>query len=112
MPWLLRALAAAVCLVAVAPGPAHADFFDDMRRTFKSDIPQFFQRDVPHFFQDDIPCAFGGKPTSHTKSACKASPGAPARRPTGPPAEKTQPAPNDTQVRGNPMPGTHGGEAL
>jgi hypothetical protein len=52
-------------LVSVAPAPARADFFDDVRRTF--------QTDIPHFFQDDIPCAFGGQPTSHTKTSCKAS---------------------------------------
>jgi hypothetical protein len=51
-------------LVSVAPTPARADFFDDMRRTFETDIP--------HFFQDDIPCAFGGKPTSGTKTSCNA----------------------------------------
>jgi hypothetical protein len=26
---------------------------------------------MPHFFQDDIPCAFGGSPTSGTKTSCK-----------------------------------------
>jgi hypothetical protein len=50
---------------------ARADFFDDTRQTFQKDIPHFFQSDVPHFFQDDIPCAFGGQPTSHTKTSCK-----------------------------------------
>ncbi|HUH84563.1 MAG TPA: hypothetical protein VLX85_08120 [Stellaceae bacterium] len=45
--------------------PARADFFDDARRTFTTDIP--------HFFQDDIPCAFGGQPTSHTKTSCKST---------------------------------------
>ena len=55
---------------SLAPTPARADFFDDARRTF--------QTDIPHFFQDDIPCAFGGQPTSHTKTSCK-SPGHPAK---------------------------------
>ena len=50
-------------LVPGAPTPARADFFDDVRRTF--------QTDIPHFFQDDIPCAFGGQPTSHTRTSCK-----------------------------------------
>jgi hypothetical protein len=50
-------------LASVAPTPARADFFDGARRTF--------QTDIPHFFQDDIPCAFGGQPTSHTKTSCK-----------------------------------------
>ncbi len=45
--------------------PARADFFDDVRRTF--------QTDIPHFFQDDIPCAFGGQPTSHTRTSCHGS---------------------------------------
>jgi hypothetical protein len=56
---------AALMLASVAPTPARADFFDDVRRTF--------QTDIPHFFQDDIPCAFGGQPTSHTKSSCRGS---------------------------------------
>jgi hypothetical protein len=50
---------------------ARADFFDDARQRFQKDIPHFFQADVPHFFQDDIPCAFGGQPTSHTRTSCK-----------------------------------------
>jgi hypothetical protein len=66
------------CLIALLTllplQPARADFFDDARKTFTSDIPHFFQNDVPHFFQDDVPCAFGGKPTSGTKSACKSEP--------------------------------------
>ncbi len=52
-------------LASAAPAPARADFLDDARRTF--------QTDIPHFFQDDIPCAFGGQPTSHTKTSCKPS---------------------------------------
>ena len=50
-------------LVALTPAPARADFFDDARRTFTTDIP--------HFFQDDVPCAFGGRPTSGTRSSCR-----------------------------------------
>jgi hypothetical protein len=53
----------ALTLMFSAPLPAKADFFDDLRQTFRSDIP--------HFFQDDIPCAFGGQPTSHTKASCR-----------------------------------------
>jgi hypothetical protein len=88
-----------IVLLTLAPlAPARADFFDDARKTFESDIPHFFQNDVPHFFQDDVPCAFGGKPTSGAKSACKASeppakhapekdrdrPAAPAEKPKAP----------------------------
>jgi hypothetical protein len=81
-----------VALLTLLPlAPARADFFDDARKTFESDIPHFFQNDVPHFFQDDVPCAFGGKPTSGTKSACKS--GDPPKKATEkdhppPPAEK------------------------
>jgi hypothetical protein len=64
----------ALALAVLTPAPTRADGFDDMRRTFETDIPHFFQTDVPHFFQDDIPCAFGGKPTSGTKTSCKSSP--------------------------------------
>ncbi|HTZ80934.1 MAG TPA: hypothetical protein VMC10_23690 [Stellaceae bacterium] len=66
--WLLWLSCLAVGLT-LAPPSARADFFDDARRTFTTDIP--------HFFQDDIPCAFGGKPTSGTKTSCK-SPAKPA----------------------------------
>lgn len=62
--------ASVLALGLLAPLSARADFFDDARRTF--------QTDIPHFFQDDIPCAFGGKPTSHTRTSCKSS-GAPAK---------------------------------
>jgi hypothetical protein len=61
---------AMVTLASLPPTSARADFFDDARRTF--------QTDIPHFFQDDVPCAFGGQPTSHTKSSCK-SPSQPAK---------------------------------
>ena len=56
-------LIAPVLVIGATVRPARADFFDDARRTFTSDIP--------HFFQDDIPCAFGGRPTSHTRTSCK-----------------------------------------
>jgi hypothetical protein len=57
-------LACPIAMLAVASAvPARADFFDDARKTFETDIP--------HFFQDDIPCAFGGNPTSGTKTSCK-----------------------------------------
>ena len=72
---------AVLTLAFLAPTPARADFFDDARRTFQTDIPHFFQTDVPHFFQDDIPCAFGGQPTSHTKTSCKSA-GHPAKHTT------------------------------
>lgn len=70
--WLFRLAypIAVLTLASLAPAPARADFFDDARRTFETDIP--------HFFQDDIPCAFGGQPTSHTKTSCK-SPSHPAK---------------------------------
>ncbi|HKT20196.1 MAG TPA: hypothetical protein VJR47_19235 [Stellaceae bacterium] len=69
---------AVVTLAALAPLPARADFFDDMRKTFTTDIP--------HFFQDDIPCTFGGKPTSGTKTSCNNKPAkaAPAPAPSKP----------------------------
>jgi hypothetical protein len=65
----ISGLAAAVLTSAPMMAlPARADFFDGARRTF--------QTDIPHFFQDDIPCAFGGQPTSHTRTSCKKSEGA------------------------------------
>jgi hypothetical protein len=75
-------------LVALASSPARADFFDGMRRTFEIDIP--------HFFQDDIPCAFGGRPTSHTRTTCRSN----SRTPRQP----TKEAPNRATIppeRGN-----------
>jgi hypothetical protein len=85
--------------------PARADFFDDARRTFETDIP--------HFFQDDIPCAFGGKPTSGTKTSCK-SPDHPAKRAPekdtdhaaapSDKAGKTNEAPGDTKADGDAPP--------
>jgi hypothetical protein len=71
--WLFRPAypIAVVALASLTPvSSARADFFDGARRTF--------QADIPHFFQDDIPCAFGGQPTSHTKTSCK-SPAHPAK---------------------------------
>ena len=57
-------VAASLALAFIAaPAPARAgDFPHDVERTVTTDIP--------HFFQDDIPCAFGGQPTSGTKSSC------------------------------------------
>jgi hypothetical protein len=77
---------AILMLASVAPSPARAEFFNDVRRTFETDIP--------HFFQDDIPCAFGGEPTSHTKTSCKSG-----QRPTQPFTGKEQPsAPADAST--------------
>jgi len=73
--WLLH-FACPVTALAVAlltATPARADFFDGLRQTFTTGIP--------HFFQDDIPCAFGGQPTSHTKTSCKSA-GHPAKHTT------------------------------
>lgn len=65
-PYRIFHLACAIAVLTLAPAaPARADFFDDARRTFTTDIP--------HFFQDDIPCAFGGRPTSGTRTSCKSS---------------------------------------
>jgi hypothetical protein len=69
--WLLHLAYSIAVLTLVPLVPARADFFDDARKTFKSDIPRFFQH--------DIPCAFGGKPTSHTETSCKSA-GHPAKR--------------------------------
>jgi hypothetical protein len=77
--WLFRpaypiAVLTLASLASLAPASsARADFFDGARRTF--------QTDIPHFFQDDIPCAFGGQPTSHTRTSCK-SPGHPTKHAT------------------------------
>lgn len=58
------AIALAFLAWIALPVTARADDFpNDVKRTFTTDIP--------HFFQDDIPCAFGGQPTSGTKSSCK-----------------------------------------
>ena len=41
-------------LVAAAagwPAPAHADFLDDVRRTFQKDIPRVFEQDIPRAFR-------------------------------------------------------------
>jgi hypothetical protein len=71
--WRLLHIAYPVAALGLAATPARADFFDGARRTFTNDIP--------HFFQDDIPCAFGGQPTSHTRTSCKSS-GQPAAHAT------------------------------
>ncbi len=76
----------AALLLACGAGPARADFFNDVRRTFEVDIP--------HFFQDDIPCAFGGQPTSHTRTSCRG-----ADRPVRPAAAKKASAPPPVQTR-------------
>ncbi|MCK8786836.1 hypothetical protein M0638_20905 [Roseomonas sp. NAR14] len=74
----------------LAPSAGRADFFDGARRTF--------QRDIPHFFQDDIPCAFGGRPTSGARSACRS--GQQARQPATRPAGQPRPAnPAERQPR-------------
>lgn len=73
-PFHFAIFAAVPALLALAPQPARADFFDGARRTFQTDIPHFFTQNVPHFFQDDIPCAFGGRPTSSAKQSCNAPP--------------------------------------
>jgi len=87
---------AALALVSLAPAPARADFFDDVRRTFTTDIP--------HFFQDDIPCTFGGQPTSGTKTSCKSSPphqAKPVTRETTPSDAPIANAPHDTAIEQN-----------
>jgi hypothetical protein len=69
--WLFRpaypiAVLTLASLASLAPASsARADFFDGARRTF----------------QTDIPCAFGGQPTSHTRTSCK-SPGHPTKHAT------------------------------
>jgi hypothetical protein len=85
------------CSIAVSAIslPASADFFDDARRTFQTDIPHFFQTDFPHFFQDDIPCAFGGQPTSHTKTSCKSA-SRPARHATDKDRDRGAARPDET----------------
>jgi hypothetical protein len=72
--WPLRFTYLIAVLTLVLPVPARADFFDDARKTLTIDIPRFFQH--------DIPCAFGGKPTSHTETACKSA-GQPAPQGSG-----------------------------
>jgi hypothetical protein len=89
-------------LAFLAPTPARADFFDDARRTVQTDIPHFFQTDFPHFFQDDIPCAFGGQPTSHTKTSCKSS-GHPVKHTTDKGRDRTTaPLDKTNEARGAP----------
>jgi hypothetical protein len=79
-------LAYPIAVLTLAPlASARADFFDDTRRTFTTDIP--------HFFQDDIPCAFGGQPTSGTKSSCNSS-HHPAKRSTEKNGDRVAPSEN------------------
>jgi hypothetical protein len=78
-------LAYPIAVLTLVPlAPARADFFDGARRTFTTDIP--------HFFQDDIPCAFGGRPTSGTKTSCKSA-GRPAKHGTEKAAPSEEPKP-------------------
>ncbi len=100
-------LLASITTIALAPIPARAEFFNDVQKTF--------QTDIPHFFQDDIPCAFGGQPTSHTRTSCKGKSGPNQPLHAGPPTQPmsptqtapttatTQPAPSapDTVQGGN-----------
>ena len=84
---IVPALALGVVMASLGATASKAEFFNDVKRTF--------QTDVPHFFQDDIPCAFGGQPTSGTKSACKGKSADPAKSPLrgeAKPTEPTQPA--------------------
>lgn len=83
----LVALAAVVAALCGLSAPAHAEFFNDVKRTF--------QTDIPHFFQDDIPCAFGGQPTSHTKTSCKKGGGSAQQKPgpTQPPTDQSKAQP-------------------
>jgi hypothetical protein len=84
---------AALTLASLASTPARADFFDDARRAFETDIP--------HFFQDDIPCAFGGQPTSHTKTSCKSSAGHPAKPATDKDRERAAVPPDKSNAVGD-----------
>lgn len=91
-PFQLASFAALLALLALAPRPAQADFFDDARRTVQTDIPHFFTTNVPHFFQDDIPCAFGGQPTSGAKKSCTSEPEhGKSTAPNEPPPVTTEP---------------------
>jgi hypothetical protein len=93
-PHRLFHLACVLTLASAMPAPARADFFDDARRTF--------QTDIPHFFQDDIPCAFGGQPTSHTKTSCK-SPDHPEQHVTDKDSNRTAvPSDRAPEVQGVP----------
>jgi len=90
--WLFR-VAYPIAVLTLAPlASARADFFDDARRTF--------QTDIPHFFQDDVPCAFGGQPTSHTKTSCK-SPDHPAKHATDKDRDHAAVPPNGTNAAGD-----------
>ena len=65
---VMLALAGIACAT-----PAHADFFDDVRRTFQKDIPRTFEQDIPRFFG-----AQPKKPPS-TKADTKPPPATPRR---------------------------------
>lgn len=94
--------AALPALLAMAPRPAEADFFDGARQTFQTDIPHFFKNDVPHFFQDDIPCAFGGHPTSGARKSCRSEPeNGKGNGSNEPPPVKTEPVPPPSPDRGS-----------
>jgi hypothetical protein len=89
---LILCVACAIAGLTLAYGaPARADFFDDVRRTF--------QTDIPHFFQDDIPCAFGGQPTSHTKTSCHPARAATAKGGSAAPAAAPQDSPTVIPIR-------------
>jgi hypothetical protein len=77
MPVNYYAIAVLMVAMLAAPAPVRAD-------DFPSDVKRTFTTDIPHFFQDDIPCAFGGKPTSGTKTSCKG-----ASHPAGAPHKAT-----------------------
>ena len=82
--------AAVLTLASLEPTKARADFLDGVRQNFTTGIP--------HFFQDDIPCAFGGRPTSGTKTSCHSS-DQPARQAT----DQYQPPPPPPQVQSAPI---------
>ena len=103
--WLLSATTgraaliagAAVAALSLGATAAHAEFFNDVKRTF--------QTDVPHFFQDDIPCAFGGQPTSGSRQTCKsgsARSADPAKAPLR--GEQASPSPQPIQPSQQPSP--------
>jgi hypothetical protein len=95
-------VAAVLTLATAAPRPARADFFDDARKTIQTDIPRVFQKDIPHFFQDDIPCAFGHRPTSGARTACRSSRGPDGgddRVPPPPPLPDLPPTPGNSGER-------------
>ena len=101
IPYRLFHLAYPIVVLMLVPlAPARADFFDDTRRTFTTDIP--------HFFQDDIPCAFGGRPTSGTRSSCKSS-GHPVKHSAE--QNRAAPAPSEEPNAGEAAPPSSGQDA-